>query len=589
MNGIPPLTDRQIRNRTSENSWARGRSYVDRVHDVVWRDGELTAQVDGSDWAPYRVHITFLDQEILDAQCSCPYDWGGDCKHIVAVLLCMRDREDILIRPSLTDLLADLPREALVELLLDLTARHPELVDEVDARSLRAGKGYAAANPATTGLAEKAPRYTLDATILRRQIVTDMRSAIRDGYDSWGEEAWYDSDLEAALDPALKQARTLIAQGAVEHALDLLQATTEAWTEGADALDEYVYEYFMDLADEFTVELSECWTEALLRADFNEAARAQWTAYLDDQVEEAFGGGSLAMALTAVEQGWDYPPLVAAMSGNISDMGAWDEDAPLYADRLAKIRLAILDERGDHAAYLNLAQAEGQLLAYLQMLVRRQQSDLAVAEAMEYLDSPSDIHALAQTLFDSGQPKHALALAQQGLSLTDDGGKGALAVWLRDAAAARSDQTLALDAARYAFALDLRLANYRAIRRIAKQEWPQFQPELLRIVRQNADTHAAVEIFLDEGLHADAIAAVDDADWFYDLGPVIDAVGATHPDWAFGACCKQAEAIISAKLARARDVLVAAGKQTKWDAYFEALVAQHVRKYKLMRELRAMR
>jgi uncharacterized Zn finger protein len=80
---------------------------------------------------------------------------------------------------------------------------------------------------------------------------------------------------------------------------------------------------------------------------------------------------------------------------------------------------------------------------------------------------------------------------------------------------------------------------------------------------------------------------------------VIDAVKATYPDWAFGACCKQAEEIINAKrskdydaavswLARARDVLVAAGKQTKWDAYLEGLITEHARKYKLMPLLRRL-
>jgi len=36
---------------------------------------------------PYQVRITFDQKGIIDAECSCPYDWGGFCKHIVAVLL----------------------------------------------------------------------------------------------------------------------------------------------------------------------------------------------------------------------------------------------------------------------------------------------------------------------------------------------------------------------------------------------------------------------------------------------------------------------------------------------------------------------
>ena len=41
----------------------------------------------GSQFAPYGVRVDFDEAGIIDATCSCPYDWDGLCKHIVAALL----------------------------------------------------------------------------------------------------------------------------------------------------------------------------------------------------------------------------------------------------------------------------------------------------------------------------------------------------------------------------------------------------------------------------------------------------------------------------------------------------------------------
>jgi uncharacterized Zn finger protein len=53
----------------------------------VRRGDRLTAHVEGSDFAPYEVTIELHDGGIPGTRCSCPYDWGGACKHVVAVLL----------------------------------------------------------------------------------------------------------------------------------------------------------------------------------------------------------------------------------------------------------------------------------------------------------------------------------------------------------------------------------------------------------------------------------------------------------------------------------------------------------------------
>src|SRR4026207_657608 len=95
---IPSLSEATIRAQSSPDSFSRGRSYYDRgaVSDLALRGATLRAEVEGSQYAPYRFTIPFDQGGIPSASCTCPYDWGGWCKHIVAVLLtCLHEGDAI--------------------------------------------------------------------------------------------------------------------------------------------------------------------------------------------------------------------------------------------------------------------------------------------------------------------------------------------------------------------------------------------------------------------------------------------------------------------------------------------------------------
>jgi uncharacterized Zn finger protein len=75
-----------IQNRSTDAVFERGENYRDegRIQRLD-RFGDLvTAAVSGS--SLYDVTVEVGGQSI-DTRCTCPYDGGGDCKHVVAVLL----------------------------------------------------------------------------------------------------------------------------------------------------------------------------------------------------------------------------------------------------------------------------------------------------------------------------------------------------------------------------------------------------------------------------------------------------------------------------------------------------------------------
>jgi len=596
MQHLPNLTEATIRQRAGAQSWARGLDYFEsgRVENVVWRDGLLTADVEGSAYEPYLVQATFDGDEIRFADCTCPYDRGGDCKHIVATLLHLaRNPEAIERRPSVVELIADLNRDELAALIVQIAETDPHFVSHLERliSQTRLVEKPAAAAPTL-------PKT--DADLLRRQIKAELRSSLNIGYGyDWDDDSWYDSDLGAALAPALEQAQAYLEADDPHSALEVLQIATAAWQEGIDSLDEYVRDGFEDVAEEFTAELGASWAEAVLSAKLRPDERSRWRQALQELAATILGGGSLDIAIAAVEQDWDYPPLVAAMQGHITEKGAWEDEAPSFADELVQVRLRILDRRGQFQEYLNLAQAEGQFMLYLFMLVRLGQSEKAMAEAIEHLGEPAELHALSETLMATGETEKAFALARHGLGLEQENGKPPLAEWLRDQARAHNQPDLALWAAQQALNASGTLANYLALQQLAGDTWEELKPKALETIALSRSVRDRVDVYLHEKMYRQAIEAVDRAGWFYDIDPVIQAVKHEFPDWAFGQCRRRAESIMDAGrakdyavavdwLRKGRDILLAANQHTAWDAFLTDLMDKHQRKYKLMPMLRGL-
>lgn len=83
-------TIEQIRKLCTESSFERGIEYFHQgsVRDLEQFGNRITSVVEGT--SDYEVTIR-MDKEDIEASCTCPYDWGGYCKHIVATLLALSE------------------------------------------------------------------------------------------------------------------------------------------------------------------------------------------------------------------------------------------------------------------------------------------------------------------------------------------------------------------------------------------------------------------------------------------------------------------------------------------------------------------
>jgi hypothetical protein len=132
---LPRLTEAHIRNLATAPSFERGQAYYrdGAVLDPICQEAHLRAQCEGSDYEPYQVGATLGKGGIAETSCTCPYDHGGICKHIVALLLTyIHKPQAFRFIPPLSELLAGRSHQELIVLIGEMIKQEPELLSLVE-------------------------------------------------------------------------------------------------------------------------------------------------------------------------------------------------------------------------------------------------------------------------------------------------------------------------------------------------------------------------------------------------------------------------------------------------------------------------
>jgi uncharacterized Zn finger protein len=577
---IPALSEVTIRHHAIAQSFERGQEYYrsGSAYSLVQRGNSLSAQVEGSEVDPYRVNIQFDIGGITSVTCTCPYDYEGWCKHIVATLLtCLHQPDQIDQRPELAKLLAPLNREQLQTIVQNLANEEPEWIDAIEDQ-------IALLTPSKTTKSKKVTRRTtVDPKPVKRQV-----ERILNRYAA----QWNDKPALDEIRGILQKADSFLEQGDGNNALIILSAIVRAYVQDWMNLDGSSGE-----SGAFFAELDDALTEAILSAEWSNENRQQWQKDLMNWRKEVddYGIDSFEMSLTALEQGWDYSPLQDVLQGEITELG-WEDGAPNFADDLAQIRLKILERQGRHQEYLYLAEAEGQTDRYLQMLAKLGRTEEAIVQAQQQMSTAGEAWTLAQALREQGELEQALSIATQGLSL---GGydQYRLAVWTSELAEG-INQDIAHQARLTAFQIQPSLPDYLKLQELSGDKWETLQQELLTKLRGASDnlyTEARVAIFLKEGLIDAAISTVDQLSSYQSeiIHPVMDAAITYHPEWVIENARRRAESIMNEGkaqyyyhatnwLRKVRAAYLQLGQEQDWQRYQKELLQTHARKRKLV-------
>ncbi len=597
----PSITHEAIRALATPESFARGREYLrdGAVSNLVRRGGRLTAEVEGSE--PYEVTISLHDAGVADASCTCPYDWGGYCKHIVAVLLKFSDaKADVIERPPIAELLHKLDRADLVGLLEKRLDSDPALATWIE---LELATTVAVRSSQGSQTGERRP--LIDAEPVREQARMLLAGRHRKGryWDDYRPSGDID-ELRRLVDKAIPFLEVGDGRNALRILEPIAETFVDAWLEHMVDSDEHMYELFADLG--------RLMAEAALMSDLSADDREALAETLEDWqsnlaeygVDEGFD-----VAIRALATGWEEPALKAVLAGKSkrwppSGRSDW-EDTELTA-----IRLRVLDACGKSQEYLHLARAARARAGYATMLVKLQRTPEAVKYALKSFENPDEALELAQTLRNGGAHDDALKIAEAGLQLAGDEdhdlGRSVvpLAHWLRDYAGDMGKAELALKAAKSAFESSLSHEDFHAVRSRAGKHWGTIRADLLAHLSRATDAYDRTEIYLSEGLIDDAVRSVDD-DGAYSadnetLMRLAEAAHTSHPGWVIHFAMAQATSIMDANNASRYELAAqwlekaalaheAAGRDDDWRACLEDLIDRHRRKYKLRPLLERLR
>ncbi len=142
---LPKLTESQINSLASGQSFERGKSYYRNgaITEPVRQGMELRGECEGSEDEPYEVIATLNKDGVAAYSCTCPYDHGGICKHLVALLLTyIHAPNSFTTLDKLQSGLNQYSKEELIQLIGDLVKREPKLksVVQLSQAAPRAGK-----------------------------------------------------------------------------------------------------------------------------------------------------------------------------------------------------------------------------------------------------------------------------------------------------------------------------------------------------------------------------------------------------------------------------------------------------------------
>lgn len=599
------------------------------IRRIVRRGEHVQASIQGSYPDPYQVRLAADAEGITEASCTCPYDHGGLCKHLVALGLCMvRAPDRIEEQPPVEEQLAELPNEALAELVTHLVEREPALADVLDA--------WVAANqPAPTtatppGARAGARPNAVDPARYRERVRILVHSLDR---MRRSEAYWHVADVVEDVIQVGREAQGFLDARRPADALVVLDAVTGAYHEewlvldGSDGSPPGVFH-----------ELGPLWTQALLEVQLDDQLdnppdsplegqpddqpddqtrhrslpeiAANLEMWVDELLEYGVWG-ALEAALIAAREGW------SALEGHreeaAEDLRACvgHAETPSYEQLVQRARaeardhgyaafvdaaLDVLEGRGRYAEALELAQVHGRPNRTAATLAAMGDPAAALAHAREQVHDPGQILPVAQALHRQGQPGPALELGAHGLALegaSDD--RAELAGWVEQLARNEGAEEVALEALKVGFQIEPTIRRFEALGELAGDAASAIQQELLDELESasDLDPFARVELLLHAGRVEAAIEVVRGKDHYALIEPVAEAAMDVDPRWVVQASLAQAESIIENGwskqyhhavdwLDKARRGWVALGDEAAWRAYLEDLRDQHWRKYKLM-------
>jgi len=572
------LTVNILKSCSSPESFTRGHDLYqsDAVFDTFQKDDLLTGKCEGSSAPFYQIHVQLDEGGIQEASCTCPYDWGGYCKHIIALMLTYMHNPDAFIeQKNINELLEQLDKDDLVHLITKMADKNPDLYSWLQT-----------AIPAVLAKSQPAQQRNKRKTVVsktayKRQIQSILHSLqgyrMSEAYLMMGGMV---DQLDHVRDTAYDFLEADDAQGALIILTTLLTEVSGSFEQFDDS-DGELGGFFSELALPLV--------EAILSADLSKTERRSLFNELESVIEElsSYGIDDLDVILAALNLGWS------------DEMLDEQEDYDYDESILTEAKLNILEHQNRVEEYLKLCIEVGEYRRYILKQIEVGEFEKAKEVALNTITQASDALVIAKSLRDAGHLPDALHLAEKGLDL--DGNKHELGAWLGPIEETQGQIDKAIKAYQAAFTSLPSLTLYGTLKKLSGTNWGNLRPVLMQILQASPHMDVLVDVYLSEEEWDKAISIANKAgEWNYFLiEKVANAVIPFRPDWVIQASRKQAEGLIAKTqskyyataarwLAKMKQAYLTAGMKEEWLSYLEGLKSTYSRRPALQAELRKL-
>jgi uncharacterized Zn finger protein len=602
---LPKITESMIRAGASPESFRRGEEYnrEGAISNTTIQGTVLSGECAGT-YAPYyRVQVELDEAGIADASCTCLYEYGGYCKHIVALLLAyMRHPKSFTVRKEPAEFLAGLDQNDLTVILTKLIQEQPDLHDRIEAMTSVPSKS------------KKKRGKKVDIEVHRRHILGIVHSL--DGM-RMSEAYWHVGGLGNQLREVQESAAKFLDAGDAESALEILLVLLEESSRGIEYIDDSDGEL-----GGFVGDLGTSLAEAILSMELSQVERDRLVRRLEKLIDYAgdYGmEGNLDIAVQAAKYGWGDIPKEMAFHRRLGskvyeddETDDWDEDKdwdeeddyefskwglPVMSgiDDITEAKLNVLDRQGRTEEYLALCKKEERHLRYALKLCDLKQTAEAVKYAKKHLTTAEETLEVARRLRESRLVTEAIEIGEHGLKLK--GSKADLGEWLGPVEEAQGRTKQALTAWTAAFGEGPSLDIYKTIKRLAGAGWKRLRPEVMAKLRRSYDKQVLAEVYLLEEEWDESIKVAEGRDaWYPVVETVADGVMHHRPEWVAKISLEHAERLMSepksknypiaaAWLKRAKQAYKLLGKTDEWQKYLKETKEKYKRRPALQSQL----
>jgi uncharacterized Zn finger protein len=374
---IKPSLD-QIKQLCTEASFERGQRYLEegRVKIKEASPSKVRAVVAGT--SNYRVEINLEDKKGISATCTCPYDWEGYCKHIVATLLAMLEDRDMI--------------ESMVEASSEKQQSMEALLKKVEPEALRSFL-----RREMERLPELQARFiACFSTKSKGKSLTDYKEEVESLYELAEDHGFVPYDEEIDFKPLQELAEIYIHKGDFLEAAKIYQALFETIAEKMDEVDDSDGFYGGEFSDYLKAFL-DCIAEAGLKAN----AKREYIEYLFDKY--------LQREPDYFQD--DYEEALRELCTSEEDLRYWKE---LLETHLP----GKMPDKQDGSSYY---QAQELISMRLYVLSRLKEVEEFYSLMEKHYRSSDDLCLMyAQQLLKEGDREKALKVAEEGMALFPD-------------------------------------------------------------------------------------------------------------------------------------------------------------------------